>query len=316
MPRPQFSQVWRDTERALLDAGVRFGQGTEDAAQEAAWMLIHSLGWPLLDSFARLPALQRKPVPEAAATRLRRLLERRLRSRRPLAYLLGEAWLGGQRFLADERAIVPRSLIAELLPHTLDPWLQGMHAQHAAGSGDGRGEIPAGGPQRIADICTGGASLAVLAALRWPRARVTAADLSEPALRLARANVELHGLGQRVRLMHSDLFEAFEPGERFDLVLCNPPYVNEASMAALPAEFRHEPRLALAGGDDGMDLVRRLLRQAREHLQPHGVLVVEIGHERRHFDAAFPDLPVHWLPVSSRGDAVFLVEAAALESPR
>ncbi len=297
MPRPRFSQVWRDTERALLEAGVSFGQGTEDAAQEAAWMLIHSLGWPLLDSFARLPALQPRPVPEAAALRLRRLLERRLRSRRPLAYLLGEAWLGGQRFLADERAIVPRSLIAELLPRALDPWL-------------------AGDPGHIADICTGGGSLAILAALRWAQASITAADLSGPALQLARANVELHGLAQRVRLLRSDLFEAFDAGERFDLVLCNPPYVNEASMAALPAEFRHEPRLALAGGDDGMDLVRRLLRQAREHLQPQGVLVVEIGHERRHFEAAFGDLPVYWLPVSSGADAVFLVEAAALESLR
>jgi ribosomal protein L3 glutamine methyltransferase len=295
MPGLRFSQAWREAEQRLLEAGPSFGQGTEDAAQEAAWMLLHCLGWPLLESFARLPALQRRVVPEAALRRLRDLVEQRVRTRRPLAYLLGEAWLHGQRFLADERAIVPRSLIAELLDQGLDPWLRSE-------------------PARIADVCTGGASLAILAALRWPGAEVTASDISRPALELARANVELHGLGERVRLLRSDLFEAFAPDARFDLVLCNPPYVNEASMTELPAEFLHEPRLALAGGDDGMDLVRRLLREAPRHLRPGGVLVVEIGHERAHFEAAFPRLPAHWLPVSAGDDAVFLVEAAALEA--
>jgi ribosomal protein L3 glutamine methyltransferase len=295
MPGVRFSQAWRDTAQRLADAGLSFGQGTEDASQEAAWMLVHSLGWPLLESFARLPALQRRVVPEAALRRLDELLERRLGTRRPLAYLLGEAWLHGQRFLCDERAIVPRSLIAELLDQGLEPWLRAE-------------------PARIADICTGGASLAILAARRWSAAEVTACDISEPALQLARANVELHGLDRRVRLLRSDLFEAFEPEQRFDLVLCNPPYVNETSMRALPREFLHEPRLALAGGDDGMDLVRRLLREAPARLSPRGVLVVEIGHERAHFEAAFPRLPVHWLPVSAGDDAVFLVEAAALEA--
>ncbi|WP_297912477.1 50S ribosomal protein L3 N(5)-glutamine methyltransferase [Thiomonas sp.] len=295
MPGVRFSQAWREAAQRLSDAGLSFGQGTEDASQEAAWMLVHSLGWPLLESFARLPALQRRVVPEAALQRLHELLEQRLRTRRPLAYLLGEAWLHGQRFLCDERAIVPRSLIAELLDQGLEPWLRAE-------------------PARIADICTGGASLAILAAQRWPASEVTACDISEPALQLARANVESHGLERRVRLLRSDLFEAFEPEQRFDLVLCNPPYVNETSMRALPREFLHEPRLALAGGDDGMDLVRRLLREAPAHLRPQGVLVVEIGHERAHFEAAFPRLPVHWLPVSAGDDAVFLVEAAALEA--
>jgi ribosomal protein L3 glutamine methyltransferase len=295
MPGVRFSQAWREAAQRLSDAGLSFGQGTEDASQEAAWMLVHSLGWPLLESFARLPALQRRVVSEAALQRLHELLEQRLRTRRPLAYLLGEAWLHGQRFLCDERAIVPRSLIAELLDQGLEPWLRAE-------------------PARIADICTGGASLAILAAQRWPASEVTACDISEPALQLARANVESHGLERRVRLLRSDLFEAFEPEQRFDLVLCNPPYVNETSMRALPREFLHEPRLALAGGDDGMDLVRRLLREAPAHLRPQGVLVVEIGHERAHFEAAFPRLPVHWLPVSAGDDAVFLVEAAALEA--
>ena len=293
MPGTPLSRAWRDTAQALRDAGLEFGQGTEDAEQEAAWMLIHSLGWPLLESFAQWPRLQRRVVPAPALERLRGLLAERVRSRRPLAYLLGEAWLHGQRFLVDERSIVPRSLIAELLDHAFDPWL-------------------AGEPASIADICTGGGSLAVLAAQRWPQAAVSAVDLSASALELARANVRLHGLEQRVRLLHGDLFEPCGAGERFDLVLCNPPYVNARSMAALPPEFRHEPELALAGGDDGMDLVRRLLDQAAAHLRPGGVLVVEIGHERAHFESAFPGLPVVWLPVSSGDDAVFLVEAAAL----
>ena len=293
MPGTPLSRAWRDTAHALRDAGLEFGQGTEDAEQEAAWMLIHSLGWPLLESFAQWPRLQRRVVPAPALERLRGLLAERVRSRRPLAYLLGEAWLHGQRFLVDERSIVPRSLIAELLDHAFDPWL-------------------AGEPASIADICTGGGSLAVLAAQRWPQAAVSAVDLSASALELARANVRLHGLEQRVRLLHGDLFEPCGAGERFDLVLCNPPYVNARSMAALPPEFRHEPELALAGGDDGMDLVRRLLDQAAAHLRPGGVLVVEIGHERAHFESAFPGLPVVWLPVSSGDDAVFLVEAAGL----
>ncbi len=297
MRPPRFDEVRRDVERRLREAGLRFGQGTEDAAQEAAWMLVHCLRLPLLDSFARLHELRRRPVPQPALRRLQRLLEQRVRSRRPLAYLLGEAWLQGQRFLADERAIVPRSLIAELLGQGLQRWL-------------------AQPPRRIADVCTGGASLAILAAQRWPQAQVAAGDISRPALELARRNVELHALGGRVRLLHSDLLAGFDAGERFDLVLCNPPYVSARSMAALPPEFRHEPRLALAGGADGMDLVRRLLRQAAGHLQPHGVLVLEIGHERRHFEAAFGALPVHWLAVSSGDDAVLAIEASALAAAR
>lgn len=293
MPGVRVSQAWRDAARRLDEAGLHFGQGTEDARQEAAWMLLHCLGWPLLESFEHWPRLQRRIVPAAALARLQQLVAERVRTRRPLAYLLGEAWLHGQRFLVDERSIVPRSLIAEVLDHGLDPWLERE-------------------PRHIADLCTGGGSLAVLAAQRWPQAAVTAADLSEAALQLARANVRLHGLEQRVRILHSDLFGAFDADARFDLVLCNPPYVNAESMAALPTEFHHEPRLALAGGTDGMDLVRRLLGQVATRLRPQGVLVVEIGHERAYFEAAFPELPVVWLPVSSGSDAVFLVEAAAL----
>ncbi len=289
----RFAEVWRSTERRLREAGLGFGQGTEDAAQEAAWMLIHSLRLPLLESFARLPALQRRAVPAAAQARLEQLLRRRLRSRQPLAYLLGEAWLQGRRFLADRRAIVPRSLLAELLDDGLQRWL-------------------AQPPRSLADVCTGGGSLAVLAALRWPQAQVQACDLSLPALQLARDNLRLHGLEQRVRLCAGDLFEAFDADARFDLVLCNPPYVNARSMAALPPEFRHEPRMALAGGADGMDLVRRLLRQAPARLRPGGLLVLEIGHEREHFARAFPQLQVHGLHTRSGVDGVLAIEARAL----
>ncbi len=297
MPLQRVSQVWRDTARRLRAAGLHFGQGTEDAEQEAAWMLLHCLGWDVPEGFAQWPRLQRRVVPAPARERLAQLLRQRVRTHRPLAYLLGEAWLQGRRFVVDERSIVPRSLIAELLEHGLDPWL-------------------AQAPRRIADICTGGGSLAVLAAHRWPQAQVSAADLSAPALELARANVRLHGLQDRVQVSMGDLFEAFDAEARFDLVLCNPPYVNAASMAALPREFRHEPALALAGGSDGMQLVRRLLEQAPRYLAPGGVLVVEIGHERAHFESAFPTLPVVWLPVSAGSDAVFLVEAGALGCPR
>ena len=290
MAQPRFAEVWRDATARLQRAGLQYGQGTEDAAQEAAWMLIHALGWPVLDSFARLPQLGRRAVPEAALQRLGQLLDARIQTRRPAAYLLGEAWLHGQRFLVDERVIVPRSFIAELLDDALDPWL-------------------AAPPRRIADVCTGSGCLAVLAAQRWPDAEVWGGDISADALEVAAANVALHA--SRVRLQRSDLLQQL-PGE-IDLLLCNPPYVNAQSMRALPEEFRHEPALALAGGADGMDLVRRLLREAATHLAPDGVAVVEIGHERAHFEAAFPRLPVVWLP-TSEPDRVFLVDAAALRA--
>ncbi len=289
-PQPRFAAVWREATQRLDAARLRYGQGTEDAAQEAAWMLIHALGWPLLESFARLRALQRRVVPQPAQARLRTLVEARIASRRPLAYLLGEAWLHGQRFVVDERVIVPRSFIAELLDDALTPWLPDA-------------------PRRIVDACTGSGCLAILAAQRWPQAQVWGGDVSADALDVAAANVALHHCG--VQLRRSDLLRALPGG--IDLLLCNPPYVNAASMRRLPDEFRHEPALALAGGDDGMDLVRRLLAEAAVQLAAGGIAVVEIGHERAHFEAAFPALPVVWMP-TSEPDRVFLVEAAALRA--
>ena len=289
----RFEAVWLDAVRQLEAADLSYGQGTEDAGQEAAWMLIHLLGLPLLESFSDFDATLELPVPAAAATALQQLVARRIASRQPAAYLLGEAWLAGVRFIADPRAIVPRSLIAELLGDGLDPWLPQP-------------------PQRIVDCCTGNASLAVLAALRWGTARVIGTEISPAALELAQANVALHGLQGRVELLRSDLLAAVPGTAAVDLLLCNPPYVNTQSMAALPAEFRAEPELALAGGEDGMDLVRRLLADAPRVLAPGGVLVLEIGHEREYFESAFPDLPAVWLPTSAGDDQVLLLPAAAL----
>ncbi|MDP3131394.1 MAG: 50S ribosomal protein L3 N(5)-glutamine methyltransferase, partial [Burkholderiaceae bacterium] len=226
------------------------------------------------------------------------LVARRIATRKPAAYLTQEAWLQGVPFYVDERAIVPRSLIAEVLAEgTVDVWL-GPHTQ------------------RVLDLCTGNGSLAVLAAMAWPEVEVVGADLSADALAVARINVDKHGLAERIALVESDGLAAV-PGP-FDLILCNPPYVNAESMAALPPEFRAEPELALsgntAGGTDGMDFVRQLLADVPRHLREHGVLVLEIGHERDHFEAAFPRLEAVWLDTSAGGDQVLLLTLDALKA--
>ncbi|MEF7617345.1 50S ribosomal protein L3 N(5)-glutamine methyltransferase [Aquincola sp. MAHUQ-54] len=274
---------------ARLDAaGVSFGHGTANAFDEAAWLVLWRLGLPLDDlDGAAGQALQ----PQQAAA-IDALVAERIASRRPAAYLTREAWLQGVPFYVDDRAIVPRSLIAEPLAEgTLDAWLSDATT-------------------RVLDLCTGNGSLAVLAAMAWPDVQVTAADISADALAVARINVDRHGLQDRITLVESDGLAAL-PGP-YDLVLCNPPYVNSASMAALPAEYRAEPALALAGGEDGMDFVRHLLAGLPQRLSPHGVLVLEIGHERAHFEAAFPDLDVVWLSTSAGDDQVLLIEAGAL----
>jgi ribosomal protein L3 glutamine methyltransferase len=274
----------------LEQAGVSFGQGTTNAFDEAAWLVLWRLRLPLdaLDDVAD------RALDEQAIAGVDALIARRIDTRQPAAYLTGEAWLQGVPFTIDERGIVPRSLIAEVLcDGTLDAWLQGP-------------------PARVLDLCTGNGSLAVLAALRWPAAWVDASDVSHHALQLARVNVDRHDLADRVVLHAGDGFEAVH--DRYDLILCNPPYVNASSMAALPPEFRAEPALALAGGDDGMDFVRRVLRDGAAHLQPQGLLVLEIGHERAHFEAAFPTLEVVGLPTSEGDDAVLLITRDALAS--
>lgn len=284
------TQLITDTERQLSAAGVAFGHGTTNARDEAAWLVLHALGLPLDTDLSGSEGNQ--PVSPAGQAQAAMLLKARIDTRQPLAYLTGQAWLQGVPFHVDARAIVPRSLIAELIADGgIDPWLSER-------------------TRRVLDLCTGNGSLAVLAALAWPEVQVDAADLSRDALAVARLNVERHGLQQRIRLIESDGLAAC-PGP-YDLIVCNPPYVNAASMAALPPEYRAEPALALAGGADGMDFIRPLLRQAPAHLNAGGVLVLEIGHERAHFDAAFPQLQPVWLDTSAGDAQVLLLTREAL----
>ena len=267
-------------------AGLAFGHGTQNARDEAAYLILHTLKLPLgeLDS-----VLDRRLGPRETDV-VRAMLERRVRERLPAAYLTHEAWLGEFRFYVDERAIVPRSFIAELLREGFAPWISDRRRVRS-----------------VLDLCTGSGCLAVLAALAFPAARVDAADLSAEALQVARRNVKDYGLGKRVRLVRSDLFDRLGGG-RYDLILSNPPYVNAVAMRALPREYRREPRLALAGGRDGLALVRPMLAQAALHLHPKGSLVVEIGHNRAALEKAFPRLPFTWLDTSAGEDYVFLLQ--------
>ncbi|MGZ5236068.1 MAG: 50S ribosomal protein L3 N(5)-glutamine methyltransferase [Caldimonas sp.] len=276
----------------LKRAGVSFGHGTGNAFDEAAWLVTWAIGMPL----DALETRGQREIPVEAAAKAEALVGERIATRRPAAYLTGEAWLQNVSFTIDERAIVPRSYIAELLVDaeetgTLDAWLSDR-------------------TRRVLDLCTGNGSLAVIAAMAYPEIEVDAADISPAALELARINVDRHGLGARIRVVESDLFAAL-PG-RYDLILCNPPYVTEASMAALPAEYRAEPALALAGGADGMDLIRRIVAEAPGHMSDDAVLVLEVGHERAAFEAAFSRLECAWLETSGGEDCVVLVERRAL----
>lgn len=270
-------------------AGLSYGQGTTNAYDEAAWLILHAL---------HLPAERLEPFLDAALTptekeAVAQLLRRRIEERMPAAYLTNEAWLGDFRFYVDERVIVPRSYIAELLPDGLEPWI--------------------GDPAtltHVLELCTGSGCLAILLAHAYPVAQVDATDLSPDALAVADRNVADYGLESRVHLKHGDLYA--DLAARYQLIVSNPPYVNAASMAALPAEFRREPQMALAGGTDGLDLVRRILAGAPGRLAPGGVLVVEIGHNRDAVEAAFPDLPFTWLETSGGDRFVFLLEREAL----
>lgn len=267
------------------EAGLFFGHGSDNAWDEAAYLLLHALHLPpdRLEPFldARLTVAERKKLFD--------VIERRVRDRIPAAYITGEAWLGEHRFRVDERVIVPRSFIAELLDVQLHPWVEDPWDIGSA-----------------LDLCTGSGCLAILTALAFPTAEVDAVDLSPDALEVARANIDDYGLGDRVHAIRSDLFAAVA-GRRYDLIVSNPPYVNAASMAALPEEYRHEPQMALAGGEDGLDLVRILLREARNHLNPGGLLVVEIGHNRADLEAVFPDTPFTWLDTAGGDEFVFLL---------
>lgn len=273
----------------LTQAGVSFGHGTGNAFDEAAWLVQWALRLPL-DALADQAE---RPVTAAEAAKAEALVARRIATRQPAAYLTREAWLQGVPFYVDERAIVPRSFIAELIADgSIDPWLSDR-------------------TRRVLDLCTGNGSLAVLAAMAWPEVEVDAADLSDDALAVARINVDRHGLPPRIRLLRSDGLAAL-PGP-YDLILCNPPYVNATAMAELPAEYRAEPALALAGGIDGMDFIRTLLRDVPSRMTPEAVLVLEIGHEREHFERAFPRLEVVWMDTSAGGDQVLLIPRESLQ---
>ena len=272
----------------LTDAGVAFGHGTAEAFDEAAWLVLWQLKLPVDD----IDAVADRPVAPADAAQVAALIALRIASRKPAAYLTKEAWLQGVPFYIDERAIVPRSFIAELLADgSIDYWL-GEHTR------------------RVLDLCTGNGSLAVLAAMAYPDVAVTGADISVTALEVAAINVTRHEFDARIRLVESDGLAAL-PGP-WDLILCNPPYVNSGSMAALPAEYRAEPELALAGGTDGMDFIRALLAAAPATMNERAVLVLEIGNERDHFEAAFPRLEAIWLETSAGDDQVLLLTREAL----
>jgi ribosomal protein L3 glutamine methyltransferase len=243
-------------------APLFYGHGTDNALDEAAWLVLRGLGLPF-DADLGTPA--------ADVERIERLAERRIRERMPVAYLLKEAWLAGHPFYVDERVIVPRSHIAELLP-----------------------SLKRRSIKRVLDLCTGSGCLAVLAARAFPAAEVDAADLSPAALAVARKNVARHRLGRRVHLHRSDMFGALR-GSRYDLIVTNPPYVSAGAMARLPPEYRHEPRLALAGGTDGLDLVARILEAAAEHLEPEGLLVCEIGEGKPSVQRRFGGVKLKWV---------------------
>ncbi|WP_137891468.1 HemK family protein methyltransferase [Ramlibacter sp. 2FC] len=313
-------ELIEEAARRLDAAGVAFGHGTGNAFDEAAWLVLWRLGLPLSSALEGEDGVGSRPVTPDQQTQVEALVTQRIATRRPAAYLTREAWLQGVPFYVDERAIVPRSFIAELLADgTIDPWLSepsavpGRPKQASAPSGGSEAhEVASVGAQslRVLDLCTGNGSLAVLAAMAYPEVSVVGADISPDALAVARINVDKHQLGKRIALIESDGLQAVEG--RFDLILCNPPYVNAESMAALPAEYQAEPALALAGGADGMDFVRALLRDAPARMNPQAVLVLEIGHERAHFEAAFPQLEVVWLSTSAGDDQVLLATREAL----
>ncbi|WP_180970548.1 50S ribosomal protein L3 N(5)-glutamine methyltransferase [Burkholderia sp. WAC0059] len=271
-------------------AGLAFGHGSDNAYDEAAYLILHTLHLPLdlLDPF-----LDARLAPDEIETVLA-VIERRATDRVPAAYLTREAWMHGLRFYVDERVIVPRSFIGELLDDGLQPYIENPE------------EVGA-----VLELCTGSASLAILAAHAFPNADIDAVDLSAPALEVAGRNVREHGLEERIALFPGDLFAPL-PARRYDVILANPPYVNATSMQSLPDEYRHEPEMALAGGEDGMDVVRRIIAEARNWLTDEGVLVVEIGNERANVEASFGGLDLVWLPTSAGDDSVFLIHAADL----
>jgi len=274
------AELVRVVAQRLRMAQLHYGHGTANARDEAAFLVLRGLGLPF-----EAPA--KRVITAREAARVELLVRRRIRERIPVAYLLHEAWLADESFYVDRRVIIPRSHIAELLQQRLRPW-------------------PHRPVRRVLDLCTGSGCLAILAAKAFPRARVDASDVSPGALAVAKRNVARHRLRGRLRLVRSDLFSAL--GDRcYDLILSNPPYVNAPSMRALPGEYRHEPKLALAGGADGLRLVHSIVQQAFDHLAPRGLLVCEIGDNRKALERAFPRTPFNWPQTAAGTGQVFLL---------
>ncbi len=277
-------------ERRFAEAELYFGHGTDNPLDEAAWLVGSALKLAPHELEDHLDDTPAPPQQDA----IRALVEARIRSRRPLAYLLKEAWFAGLKFYVDERVIVPRSLTAEFIVEQFQPWIDPARVR------------------RMLDLCTGSGCMAIACAYAFPEARVDAADISDAALQVARINVENHGLRERVRPVRSDLFDALRE-ERYDLIVTNPPYVARVEMATLPEEYRHEPALALESGTRGLDAIARILAQAPAHLNPDGILVAEVGNSAETLQATFPAAPFTWLSTSSGDECVFLLTAEQLQ---
>ncbi|MDR2092596.1 MAG: 50S ribosomal protein L3 N(5)-glutamine methyltransferase [Azoarcus sp.] len=267
-------------------AGIHCGHGVDNTYDEAVWLILATLALPP----DRLEPFLDACLPDDERLILYKNIEYRATERIPTAYLVNEAWLGAYRFYVDERVIVPRSYFGELLEERFAPWVEDPETLTCA-----------------LDLCTGSGCLAVMMADAFPNADIVAADLSPEALAVAQRNIDDYGLGERVELLQGDLFGALDGDRQFELIVCNPPYVTAEAMADLPPEYLHEPRLALAAGDDGLDAVRRLLAGVAKHLSPEGLLAVEVGHNRHLVENAFPELPFTWLTTRDGSDGVFLL---------
>jgi ribosomal protein L3 glutamine methyltransferase len=281
-------------EQQLVNAELFFGHGTDNAFDEAAWLVMSAAG---IDPSAE-PVDWQRALSDTQQSAVKQLAGRRIETRKPLAYLVRQAWFAGHEFYIDERAIIPRSHFGEWIPGRFEPWL-------------GRTPVKA-----VLDLCTGSGCIAVAVALAFPEAKVDATDISIAALEVAAINIEQHGLGQRIRLLQGDLFNAIAKAARYDLIICNPPYVSDQSMAFFPAEHCFEPRLALAGGHNGLDFVRRILAEARWHLKKNGRLFVEAGSSAAAIEQIWPSVPFTWLTALMGESAVLMLTAVELDGYR